>query len=537
MPLNCTVIVLDVNGTPVPGAQVAVGAQRGATDQAGRWATTLADPTATPLIQVNHPNYVPENQAYAGDMRTATGMNPLVSRAVAGDDVTLTVRLGRLDTVPAREFPPEEITAILGDKGARDPHAALLWKWPGNPQVHTYAGHWNTTRTVWRAAAVPLAATAPVDPPTGWARFVHDKVDVNIAAYGRFYWLLYPGQGSQPQHLVAVWAPHLNSPTPLPALDFVMYYSPHTAEYTKTYPYGLVGSTTPIQQYFELGKKYLLDEFYFIFELLAWRNRSVVVMPICNHGDWGPWGSGEAVYRLLREVSLFLHRQARTSNLGIRPADANSPEELAGPNLRRFGIGLHAPDFGAIPAVGKVAVSGFSTGIAPVKTLMNSANWNTGLGSALWGVPTGAGADNPQALWAAAWRELWDMDGFHPATGGWRPYLDLLQRWFGADATRVVRSYHSTGRVPPDPLTDPHPVFTALRGGGLDADVPSPPTSGALWARFLQNRRWTSMRMSDSYVAPGPGGEQPSFLDAHHTMARIAFAHAASVTTVGRTQP
>ena len=59
MPLNCTVIVLDVNGTPVPGAQVAVGAQRGATDQAGTWATTLADPTATPLIQITHPNYVP----------------------------------------------------------------------------------------------------------------------------------------------------------------------------------------------------------------------------------------------------------------------------------------------------------------------------------------------------------------------------------------------------------------------------------------------------------------------------------------------
>jgi hypothetical protein len=129
------------------------------------------------------------------------------------------------------------------------------------------------------------------------------------------------------------------------------------------------------------------------------------------------------------------------------------------------------------------------------------------------------------------------MDGFHPATGGWKAYLDLLRTWFNADATRIVRSYHSTSRVPPDPLTDPHPVFTDLRGAGLAVDRPSPPATGALWARFLSNARWTSLRMSDSYVAPGPGGEQPSFIDAHHTTARVAFAHAASVTTVGRVGP
>ena len=536
MAINCTVTVIDANDAPLSGAQVALGAQRGVTDQAGRWSTPVADPTVAAQLQVSHPYHVTEIDSYGADIRTAPGMNPLVSRALVGPDVAFTVRLGRADTVPGREFTPEEIATILGSKGARDAHEAILWQWPGNPKVHTYQGHWNTTRTVTRARPVPLAATLPVGAPEGWARFEHDTVDVNLAALGRFYWLRYPAQPSQPQHLVAVWAPHLSNPAPLDALDFVVYYSPHTAEYTPTYPYGLVGTTAPIQQYFELGKKYLLDEFYFIFELLAWRNRSVVVMPICNHGDWGPWGSGEAVLRLLREVSVFLHRQGRTSSVGIRPADANSPEELAGPNLRRFGLSRSAADFGKVPAVGKVAVSAFSTGADPLKKLMNDRNFNTDLGSALWGVPAGSATD-PRRVWAAAWRELWDMDGFHPATGGWKAYLDLLRTWFNADAARIVRSYHSASRVPPDPLADPHPVFKDLQGAGVTVDRPSPPATGALWARFLSNARWTSLRMSDSYVAPGPGGEQPSFIDAHHTTARVAFAHAASVTTVGRVGP
>jgi hypothetical protein len=256
-------------------------------------------------------------------------------------------------------------------------------------------------------------------------------------------------------------------------------------------------------------------------------------MPICKHGDWGPFASGEAMLRLLREVSVFLHRQARTSSLGVRPPSDN-PDELAGPNLRRFGIPLTAPDFGKVPTVGRVAVSAFSTGAVALKTLMTDRAWNTALGSAMWGVPSGNGPD-PRTVWSTAWRELWDMDGFHPDTGGWNPYLDQLKGWFSADPQRIARLYHSSGRVPPDPMTDPHAVWKLLRGGGLDVDRSV--SQGGLWARFLQNKRFTSLRMSDSYVAPGPGGEQPSFLDAHHTTPRVAFSHAASVTKLGTVQP
>lgn len=533
MPLTCTVVVCDANDAPVVGAEVKLGSSQGSTDHAGRWSTSVADPALAGLLRVNHPYYATEVEAYAGDLRTESGANPLVRRTAAGSDVMLTVRLGRLDTCPTADLSADEIKRIMGTK-ARDPHVALLWRVPRFfPGVHGYRGHWDDIREVWRPDPL-LLPDGPVDTlPAGWARFAHDTVKVDFAALGRFYWLEYAAQPSDPKYLVAVWSPNLANSAPLQSLDFVVFYSPHTGPYTATYPYGLINPEFPFQQYFDLGKKYLLDEFYFAFQLLARRNQAVLVMPICKAGDWGSFASGEAMLRLLREVALFLHRQARTSSLGVRPPTAG-PEELAGPNLRRYAaIPLRSTDFGAVPAVGKIAIAGFSTGIKPVKDLMSDKQWSAPLGSTLWGVPAGEYAD-PRRAWTIAWRELWDLDGFHPETGGWRAYLDLLLPWFRADDGRVLRSYHSSSRVPPDPLTDSHPVWKYLRGRGIDVDRPSPPATGPLWARVLQNDRWTSLRMADAYVNRGPKGEQPPFLDAHHTTPRIGFPHAVSLTTVGR---
>src|SRR5262245_23361616 len=118
MAINCTVTVIDANGAAISGAQVAVGTQRGVTDPAGRFATTVADPATAGVIDVRHPYYVTEIQAYAGDLRTEPGSNPLVTRTVTGQDVALTVRLGRAETVPGREFTDDETKKILKTKDA-----------------------------------------------------------------------------------------------------------------------------------------------------------------------------------------------------------------------------------------------------------------------------------------------------------------------------------------------------------------------------------------------------------------------------------
>ncbi len=54
-------------------------------------------------------------------------------------------------------------------------------------------------------------------------------------------------------------------------------------------------------------------------ELAARQNPAVIVLPICAHGDWGPFASGSGILRLLREVAVFSHRECRTSSLGSPP--------------------------------------------------------------------------------------------------------------------------------------------------------------------------------------------------------------------------
>lgn len=210
--------------------------------------------------------------------------------------------------------------------------------------------------------------------------------------------------------------------------------------------------------------------------------------------------------------------------------------------------------FGPMPAVGKVAVGAFSTGITAVKTLMCEKGWDfstvelgaTGKGqctpttrrrrvtlqSTLWGVPAGNGV-TPTTAWRESWRELWDLDGFHPASGGWPPYLDLLQRWLGENQNRLLRSYHTSSRVPPNALTHPHPVWKYLTGPKLDVRITLPPVAGVGGAQQLQNDRWTSVTADDLYLAGG-SDEVPVFIDPHATTPRVGFPHALSLSKVGR---
>ncbi|WP_344615264.1 carboxypeptidase-like regulatory domain-containing protein [Dactylosporangium salmoneum] len=527
MAVTCTVRVQDVNGRPVAGAQVVVlGGPSGAADAAGRWSAALTPPPAIPQVVVTHPAYVQERVAFAGDLRTEPWDNALVQRAVAGDDVTLTVTLGRLDTCPVVELNAEQIKAVMQQPG-RDPHAALLWRPPKYPNVRAYTGHWNDQLDCYVAEADLLPEKPVAAEARGWAQFHHHLEPVRVDALGRFYWLRYPAPQADGMHTVAVFSPNLGSPDPLSQLDFVLFYSPNTSSYSAAYPYGLVNDASPFQQYFDLGKKYLLDEFYFVAQLLARKKRVVTVMPIVHGTDWGPLTTGEGALRLLREVAAFLHRQCRTSAAGVRPPGDN-PDELCGPNLRTLARAVFRPGFGPVPPVGGVAVAGFSTGIDPVKQVMRA--FPVAQGTALWGVPSLDGTDALR-VWNTAFRELWDLDGFHPDTGGWPGYLKLLRPWFTADGTRILRSYHSSGRVPPDPDTDPDPVWKDLRGAGLTLDRRQTPPGR--WARIKQNERWTSVRMSDSYVDYGPGSDRPVFLDAHHTTPRIGFSHAAGLTKLG----
>jgi hypothetical protein len=528
--ISCTVTIRNGNGEPLRGATVRVASNSGSTDRSGQW-TTSVDPDIAASAEFVHPYYVPEKSAFIGPVQHSAWDNSLVQRQASPSNVSLTVTLGRLDTVPTLELPESRVEEIANAPPS-DPAAALLFRPPRfSNRVRAYRFQWNDARTV-HVAQPDLLPDPPYSGlPKGWARFHNEIVNADLAALGRFYWTEYPLRPSSPKWAVAIWSPNLSADTALELLDFVVFFSPHTQSYVAKYPYGLVRDTKPPdQQYMTLGRKYLVDEYFFVQQLLARRNRSVMVMPICNHGEWGPVASGEGLFRLLREVSVFLHRQCRTSNLGVmKPTD--HPDSLAGLNQRTVSVPLTSSSFGSVPKVGKVVIGGFSTGIAAVKQVMTG--WPVSLAQTFWGVTPGGGG-SPEQQWAAAWRELWDLDGYHPQTGGWPAYLDQAAQWYGADSRRILRLYHSSGRVPPDPAADPHKLYKTLIGSGvrLDKSVPSTPDVG--WARIVQGDRWTVVRMANEYVDHGPAAEAPPFDDAHHTTPKIGFSHAAGLTAVGK---
>ncbi|GIH93244.1 hypothetical protein ACFFMN_00275 [Planobispora siamensis] len=557
MAVTCKVSVVDVNGRPLAGARVRLGPAGGLTDPAGRWSADLdLDPARLVTLEVDHGQHVAERCAFTGLPGRASWDNALVTPTVSGQEVLLAVRLGRMDTAPTVNLPAEQVAALMRTP-ARDPGGVLLTGVPRFPGVFGYARHWNDIRAV-QVPRAQLLPPKPVAPGTrGWKRLQSDTAHADLAAFGRFYWLEYAPRPSRPRYAVAVWSPNLSDETPPPTLDYVVFYSPTTEneEYRGVaYPYGLVSQAAPFQKYMELAKKYLLDEFFFAYEMVAQHNRAVLVMPIADYGDLGPFSSGEGLLRALREIGLFLHRQCRTSRLGLRPPRSAHPMELAGPNLRSNTAAVVSEGFGAAPAVGRVAVAGFSTGITAVKTLMCERGWdistvelwstarglctpvakrrNVTLDSTLWGVPAGGGVI-PSGAWRESWQELWDLDGFHPSAGGWSPYLDLLQRWLGENGSRVLRSYHTSSRVPPNPLTDPHSVWKHLTGPKLDVRITLPPVAGIGAAQQLQNDRWTSVTAQDAYLGGG-SDEEPVFIDPHHTTPRVGFPHALSLSKVGR---
>lgn len=510
-----TVTVSDANGQAIPNAMIDIVGRSGAvTGRDGR--ADLAD-LGTGLVAARHPDFVAERstvQSAGGAWRTD---NPLFS----GDGVSrLNIRLGRLSPVPVAQLTEAAVSALITAK--RTPNAALLFNPPRFPKLRAYLRHWNDTREV-HVARHPLLPTQPSLSP-GWGRFAQDKPTVDLPALGRFFQLAWGNPPSAPPQLVTVWSPNLANPEPLDAVDFVVFYTPSTSAISAVFPFGLDPALPPNQPSLDLGVKYMANEYFFVHQLLARRNRSVIVMPIGKRGAYGPSATGEGMLRLLREITLFLHREGRTSSAGNLRLDS-VPDLLAGSSARDRWIPPSVP--GPLPRVGAVAVSGFSYGIAPVKQLMEQ--WGTKERRDLWGVPP----IEPGALatWQRAFREVWDLDGSHGNTGGLSRFLSQLSSWFLADPARVARAYHSevTGWI--TPVTSMPGI---VRADPIRLERSTHAGSSSVSATEYAGTRWSVVNLANAYVSGGPDTEAPHLSDPHHAVPKVGFSHATALTRVGR---
>ncbi|KAM6513257.1 hypothetical protein FALCPG4_015704 [Fusarium falciforme] len=535
MDTTITVTILDANDIPVRDTSISLnGLLLGKTDKDGVYTFSLSDHGSPyDFLYISHVHYVSEKVGFRGSISKGEWDNALVSRTVETGRAHLRVYLGRLHAAPTELRSDEEVQAILASR--RNLEAALLFKLPRDQNLQAYRGQWNDPLPVELGAEKVLPEHPPTPADKGWQRFRSFPANpaADVMTLGRFFWMLYPGQPKDDQYAVAIWSPKIDHQGPLHLLDFVVFFSPDTGWYRARYPFGLVPPGD--QQYMTLGKRYLLDEFGFAYNLTAQGRQAVMVMPICKAGNWGPFSSGEGIFRLCREVALFLHRECRTSNLAHTSLGGVNPQvRLAGGSLRTPGVGIWSVNFGRPPRPGRIVIGGFSAGIAPVKSMMQL--WRVqGYNQQYWGCPPWVGLADPQRDFAKAWMELWDLDGSHRETGGWKNYMDRLSQWILPDQMRMVRLFHSRGQ--PDPKkSDGHSLWKRLFSEGPVYEQYAIPL-----ARELQGKRWTAVHIDAGYVGDDPTGGVPLLWlgtlppsdRAHQAVPKVAFSHFVALSPVG----
>ncbi|KAI9846358.1 MAG: hypothetical protein M1837_004211 [Sclerophora amabilis] len=566
--MNCKITALDANGQPIAGANITLDESYSVTPLNGTVQLLTVRPERSTLT-VYHPDYVRETVHFSGTITGGEWDNALleVQPEIRVDEATLTIRLGRCILAPTSEISGEDMIALAQKKG--DVRGVVVGRLDRDPKRKAYREHKHNSKPVEVAAPILIPENYPPEEAAGWRRFEtrppavpndskSTKPLVEVVDEGRFLWLMYPHKPSGPQYAVLVWSPNLPLKDPPPTLDMILFYPPTTEQdsYSVPYPFGVQMFTPkdPDQPYMSLGIKYLGEENGFYYQLIAQRRSAVLIMPICNYGDYGPFTRGEGVLRLCREVSLLLHRERRTTKLslpstlgGLDPAYT-----LAGASLRDFPFLLYSSASSAPPQVGSIALSFYSNSARPVKSLMPSSSYpikDSRFPKPLFGCP------DPEQIWRSTWRELWDMDGFHPGTGTWLAYLPLLATWFSAHPARIIRLCHSSGRSPRDVDSDPHPLFKTLRSTlNFTRKVPSTRDSKKLArnvpsASEWHGERWSVVRFDNGYVSHLPPGKEgpkkvgwqvpvlvPPWADAHQATPRVAFSHFLAMSELGKTK-
>ncbi|MDI1478671.1 hypothetical protein [Polyangium sp. y55x31] len=480
--------------------------------------------TSDVKITVSHPEFFKEETSIdtSGSHWTnpTCGVTPTTNPATTPLQVKFV--LGRMQKAPTVGFQTkDQLRALMGS-----PTGVLLNETLRNPGEFDYRALFNQKKNRFLAISHPISkdsnAIHPIvkDPHAdNWGRVHHAHFTVDPSTQGRFRWVEY-GKGTQ-RFAVAIWIPEVyfaNNTTS--KLDFIVFYSPTTnlPQYTlprgQQYPYGLKG-TDPWQPYIAgLGQSYLFNAHFLSYQLLAAQKRAVLVMPINNFGEWGPFSDRAGVHRLLAEAAHFVHKQ--------RPWNIDGT--FKGPLQDK-----HAP----IPGIGKVVISGFSSGHVPIDRLISPRKEARAFNPLFY---TADAASFPKV-----WKEIWDLDlALGSATVDWEK---KLMNWLGTDPTRRFRMYHSeytAERWRPSAGKTLSPRQTINKKGtavGVEAEEV-----------YATDGRWSAVYFSNLFLqgskddnnVDGPWLPKfttdkkghPENIGKHHFMIDIVLAHAALTSTL-----
>lgn len=437
----------------------------------------------------------------------------------------------------------------------------------------------------------------PDAPLLGWERFNCTSLYIDPTRHGRLFWIESKQSAASSQALSAiVWSPNLTSKTSVASLDVIFFYCPSTGKQVAAYPYGLVmfkndwetaDQARPDQSYMSVGSRYLQKEHGMIYPLIARKSNAVIIMPINRKGAWDPFTAQEGVWRLCKEVCLFLHRECRTSSLG-EAALAGERTERCGGSLRAYGVDSpEAKDFGPPPSIRKLVVSYFSAGSNGAQSCLDfwsledalvregarkqygkeitSDNAAAKFSAKLWGcnnpmsilaptMPSSAANSlsqlDPKSAFTQSWTELWDIDGFRG--GAWPYYLAQLKRWvLEGNGKRVIRLCHSDGRRPRRPMQpggdadDKQARLWKVLLGERFEKVVTTPVDREHYKRLpieeIYGDRFSIVALDAAYMEVGkttPPDQFPQLLEGkdpvHHATFKLGWSHCVALSDVGK---
>ncbi|MDI3289053.1 hypothetical protein [Polyangium sp. 15x6] len=544
MATTLKVMVFDVDNRPVEKCKV----------DAGVWHSELSSlalnsrpnefiktdmpeplPNETWTIKATHPDYFEESTDF-NPSNPALWTNPTCNVTRTGSELWVKFILGRMKLAQRSQLKaitPADLSNLSNLKTS--PDGVLM---DGPRETFRYKDLFDGERTDFIRLNDPILRDPTED---AWKRLnagpSPEYPHPNPSKEGHFRWLEF-GPGKR-KYLVAIWVPKAYFTQPTTKFDFIVMQSPTTKGKTRpddgyalkphhTYPYGLNDPTftkrkTAHQPFLStLGQEYLFERLNLTPQLIAANRKAIIVLPINNYGDWGPFTNTPGVHRMLLEIAHLTHKHFNGSLEGMYPI---------------------ARKHNSIPAIGRVVVAGYSEGTEPLLGLFRPIPENLD--------PLVSVRD--KSKFGELWKELWDLDLSLGGPDGFKHWIgnNFLPFLRGGEGRRL-RMYHSeytAGKWRPtlDPtLSELIPAKEAERRkfGRTVFDA-----AGGILAEEYQGKyakrdgHWSVVYLSYDYLKPKTHPvTSPEYPDgdngkAHAFIANTALGHAALVSNLDFLRP
>jgi len=557
MAWRVTVVVSNVNGAPVDGTELTRSVwSGGAVDKQGptRIASDFtfeADDAALNIVcELHHPRFAPLVISMVRDQSEQTWRwtHPTRKVMTSGQNVQVGAVLGRLNWPPTSYMPEEQLdSSAQARKKPVDQRATKKSPAPAFVPVDESYRSLLTTKdkSFYRLQdvaqrSIPQFHVATPDlvgsdpSKAGWEHIAYQVAAVNPVQLGRMHIAEYgevsSAQGPGPRFLVGVWVPNSLAQLGVSSLDFIVWLHPASTgdarrypqdsyPYRSKYPFAIWAENAgsgyrATQRYAELSTLHLYSRHFLLYQAAAARRNAVIVVPVCPSGDFGPFISQASLFRLLKELCLWLPR----------------------------GDGRGMPGrFPPPPKVGIVVVGGFSSSVTRIMTLIDSRVGLVPYDATEWLAAqsngTRLGVEAETRTFDSIWREIWSIDGVQD---GFSTFVERSLSWFSSRQDRYLRIYKSahTGGWDLERPTSQQLKKLIAQGKTVKKE------SGDVRAVVVQDpqKRWTFASVSKGFVT-GPtasGPPEPTLWpntdpnNAHEMMPRVMFGHAAGLSGISR---